>query len=99
MNDHIVISYKNTHIDDSYQIVTKRDMCELLGTIREQCNPDMAIAVRSMKSLVCEWRVHNLLYYLHLFRCHTKDVDMERHQAWWREVLCRIASFLYFWDR
>ena len=99
MNDQVVLSHDNTHIYDSYQIRRKSDMVEFLKTIREQCHPDMAIAVRSMRSLVCEWRAHNLFYYLHIFRSRTKDVDMERLQSWWREVFCRVVSFFYFWDR
>jgi len=98
MADRVQLSYNNTHINDSYQIVSKRDMRLFLATIREQCNPDMAVAVRSMESLVCEWRSHNLFYYLHVFRSRTKDVDLERHQSWWREAFCRVVSFFYFWD-
>ena len=99
MTDQVVLSYNNTHIYDSYQIRRREDMREFLSTIREQCNPDMAVAVRSMDSMICEWRSHNIFYYLHVFRSRTKDVDMERHQSWWREVFCRIVSFFYFWDQ
>lgn len=74
-------------------------MREFLNGIREQCNPDMAVVVRDLKSMVCEWRSHNLFYYLHIFRSRTKDVDLERRQSWWREVFCRVVSFFYFWDR
>lgn len=99
MTDRVALSHDNTHIYDSYLIRSKADMREFLKTIRENCDPDMAVVVRSMESLVCEWRSHNIFYYLHVFRSRTKDVDMERHQAWWRELFCRVVSFFYFWDR
>ena len=98
MSDRVVLSYNNTHIYDSYLIRRKEDIREFLKTIREKCNPDMAITARSMDSLICEWRSHNLFYYLHVFRSRTKDVDLERHQIWWREVFCHVVSFFYFWD-
>lgn len=98
MNDRVKLTYENTHIFDSYLIRTKKDMQRFLSSLREQCDPDMAVAVRSMKSLICEWRSHNLFYYLHVFRSRTKDVDLERHQSWWREMFCRVVSFFYFWD-
>lgn len=98
MSDRVVLSYCNTHICDSYLVRRKEDIREFLKTIRGRCNPDMAIAARSIDSMVCEWRAHNLFYYLHVFRSRTKDVDMERHQPWWREAFCRLVSFFYFWD-
>ncbi len=99
MNDRVKLTYDNTHINDSYLIRSKEDMRKFLMAIREQCNPDMAVAVRDMKSLICEWRSHNLFYYLRVFRSRTKDVDLERCQSWWRELFCRVVSFFYFWDR
>lgn len=97
-NDRVVLSRDNTHIFNSYQIKRKEDMREFLAVLREHCDPDMAVAVRPMKSLICEWRSHNLFYFLHVFRSRTKDVDLERRQAWWREMFCRVVSFFYFWD-
>ena len=97
MNDRIKLSRENTHIINSYLVRGKGEMRAFLEEIRKQCDPDMAVAVRSMKSLICEWRSHNLFYYLHVFRSRTRDVDMERHQPWWREVFCRVVSFFYFW--
>lgn len=97
MSDRATLSYDNTHIYDSYQIRSKEDMRAFLNNVREHCNPDMAVAARSMKSLICEWRSHNFFYYLHVFRSRTKDVDLERKQTWWRECFCRVVSFFYFW--
>lgn len=95
--DRITLTRENTHIIDSHLIRGKAEMRAFLEEIRKQCDPDMAVAVRSITSQVCEWRSHNFFYYLHVFRSRTKDVDMERHQSWWREVFCRVVSFFYFW--
>ena len=97
MNDRVILSYENTHINDSYLVRSKKDIHEFLCALREQCPPDMAVTARSVESLVCEWRSHNFFYNIHVFRSRTKDVDLERHQSWWREVFCRVVSFFYFW--
>lgn len=98
MAERVQLSYGNTHISNSYQVRRKEDMRQFLKTLREQCDPDMAVAVRSVESMVREWRSHNIFYYFHVFRSRTKDVDMERRQPWWRELFCRVVSFFYFWD-
>ena len=89
----------NTHINDSVLIKTKKDIRDFLLELRKDCDPDMAVVVRDLESQVREWRVHNFFYFLHVFRSRTKDVDLERHQAWWRELFCRVFDFVYFWDR
>ena len=33
--------------------------------------------IRGIENLVREWRAHNLLYDLWLFRSHTRDVDLD----------------------
>ena len=98
MTERVALSHDNTHIYDSYLIRSKEDMRKFLKDLRENCDPDMAVVARSIESLVCEWRSHNIFYYLHVFRSRTKDVDMERHQVWYRELFCRVVSFFYFWD-
>lgn len=41
---------------------------------------------RSERSLLREWAAHKLLYCLHLWRSHTKSVDLNYPQAWWEKV-------------
>ena len=65
MTDRVILTYENTHINDSYLVRSKKDMCEFLNAIRKECSPDMAVSARSIRSLVCEWRSHNLFYFLH----------------------------------
>ena len=45
---------------------------------------------RSNWSLTNEWACHNLLYDLHLFRSHTKDVDMQYPLIWWEKIVYPI---------
>ncbi len=97
MDNRVVLSKENTHIDDSYRIRSKEAIQSFLESLRENCDPDMAVMHRSLPSLVAEWRSHNLFYALHVFRSRTKDVDLEREQSWWREWFCRVISFFYFW--
>ena len=91
------LTAKNTHINDSCTIHSKKDIAEYLIMLREQSSPEMAVNQRSLHSLVAEWRSHNLFYDLHVFRSHTRDVGMESHQVWYKEVFCRVVSFLYWW--
>lgn len=93
-----ITSPTNTHIVDSCLVKTKADMRHFLAQVRETALPIMAINQRDMESMVREWRSHNLFYQLHVFRSRTKDVDLELKQTWWRELFCRVVSFLYFWD-
>ncbi|MCQ2320256.1 MAG: hypothetical protein MJZ91_02855 [Bacteroidales bacterium] len=92
-----ILTEENTRIVDSCEVKSKEEMMDYLTQLRENTSPEMAINQRSVKSLVAEWRAHNLFYGLHVFRCRTHDVDLERHQSWWREAFCRVVSFFYFW--
>lgn len=88
----------NTHIVDSCLVKTKDEMRAYLEDLRETSAPEMAVCQRDLESQVCEWRSHNFFYNFHIFRSRTKDVDLELKQSWWREMFCRVVSWLYFWD-
>ena len=49
---------------------------------------------RTDSSLIKEWRVHNVLYNLHLFRTHTKDVDLNYPQSKIIEIAYSVAYFI-----
>ena len=87
----------NTHILDSYLVRSKDAIRAYLQGLREQASPEMAVNKRDLESQVREWRSHNLFYFLHVFRSRTKDVDLELHQTWYRELFCRVVDFFYFW--
>ena len=74
----------NTHIEDSYQY-TEYSL-NVMTIIRERHLRSLPVT-RTFESYVREWRGHNRLYKLHLFRKHTKDVDLEEPQRlFWRIV-------------
>lgn len=68
------ITNNNLHIQDSCYVY-KKDMGFILDHIHSN-NANSDVWRRSNKSLINEWYVHNALYNLHLFRSHTKDVDL-----------------------
>lgn len=54
-----------------------------------------AINQRSVTSMIREWRVHNLVYSIGLYRRRTKDVDFEHPQKWYFKVAYFILSPFY----
>lgn len=63
-------------IVDSYKIVLKDEMIEIINQIKEKYPENPVIKNVSLNRMVREWQSHNLLYNLNLFREHTKDVDI-----------------------
>jgi len=89
---------ENTHIVDSFLVISKPAMRDYLTQVRTSVSPEMAVCKRDLESQVHEWRAHNFFYKLHVFRSRTHDVDLELKQPWYRELFCRAVSFFYFWD-
>ena len=53
-------------------------MLTLFTKIRyEHPKDDCIINRRSFNSMANEWKAHNLLYDLNLFKSHTKDLDLD----------------------
>lgn len=88
------ISNNNIHINDSYKIKSKESMLNVLNDIYNKYYSD--VFKRSMDSLLNEWGAHNLFYNLHLFRSHTKDVDLNYPQKKWLSICYNIVGFVYF---
>ena len=89
----IKVSKNNIHIENSYEVKTRNDMQLVLNDIRAHhslvyCD----VLLRTDKSLINEWCAHNLLYNLHLFRKHTKDVDLNYPQRKIVEIAYSIIS-------
>lgn len=93
-----IVSPTNTHILDSCLVKSKEDMRVYLHRLRDGVPDEMAVNQRDIESQVHEWRAHNFFFKLHVFRSRTRDVDLELKQPWYRELFCRVVSFLYFWD-
>lgn len=96
------LSYKltadNLHIDDSYKIRKRKAMQTYLIYIYEYAvthDDDYSIyKKRTIKSMIEEWRSHNLLYDLHLFRSRTKDVDINVPSKFWL-FMYKVLSIFY----
>lgn len=75
------ITYNNLHVEDSYQ--TKKAQIEPFLNSAKAIHPWSEVWKRSLGSIKREWATHTLLYNLHLFRSHTKDVDINYPQKWY----------------
>lgn len=82
----IDVTKNNIHIPDSYKVRNVNTMRAVL--LREKAlHPDCEVFKhRTTESLVREWRAHNRLYRLGIFKNRTKDVDLEWPQTWWMKV-------------
>ena len=94
MNTKYTISKNNLHIPDSYKI-GKRKFYSTLAQIKG-IHQESEVWKRSLKSLSREWACHNALYALHLFRSHTKDVDLNYPLKWYVKISYNVAG-LIFW--
>jgi len=85
----ITFNENNTHVEDSY-LATDLDL-EVGYIIRERYLRRLP-QTRSFDSYVREWKAHNNLYKLGLFKSHTKDVDMEEPIKWYYELIYWIIG-------
>lgn len=90
------LSKDNTTILDSYKVSSPKDMKSIIYHIKEQVTDDIAINIRSVSSMIYEWRVHNLLYILGIMRARTSSVDLNINQPWYIKTLYAILSPFYF---
>lgn len=82
----------NLHIEDSYDIDIERIvfLTNILYDIGKLGNK------RSVKSYIKEWYAHNVLYKMHLFRKHTKDVDLNDDESLFRRACYSVIWFCSF---
>ena len=84
------VSKNSIHIEDSY-LISKNEFVNELKKIEDSSIGQIDVfKCRTYKSLEKEWAVHNLCYNLHLFRSHTKDVDLNYPQIWYEPFLYNI---------
>ena len=82
MRNNVVVTENNIHITDS-AFLSERDADGLLYRIAAVYPACPVVINRSHESMMRELAAHTLLYKLHLFRSHTKDVDLNYPQRWW----------------
>ena len=85
------LSDNNCHIINGY-LTRSRDM---MVEFCKEVLPSRFIKTRPINSYVAEWRAHNLLYDLHLFRSHTRDTDLNLDENKFVRFLYRIVSLFY----
>lgn len=77
-------------IVDSWKIQDESDMRLIL--LRFKGKSPFAYK-RTMESWIREWKAHNRLYKLGLFRSHTKDCDFDESEKWYRRLAYWIIGF------
>ena len=82
----------NCRVVDSYLISDDGEKREFLALLAER-HPEFA--ARSVTSYVREWAAHNILYGKGVARDHTKDVDLNVGEPWWRRFGYWVVSALH----
>ena len=94
-NNTVEITYNleenNCKIYNSWKIKDYKIIIEFITYLRS----NQGFNVRSEKSYLREWKAHNLLYDLHLFRSHTVDVDLDVNEALYRRFVYFLISWMY----
>ena len=88
----INISNNNIHIHDSFKIHKKEDKINILNKIISYY-PEI-LNKRSFKSMLKEWRAHNILYRLGLFKKQTKHTDLEFNQNLIHKIIYFLISLI-----
>lgn len=89
----LFVSHESIRILGSYKVKTNLEMDYIIATLRVKY-PSCEVLKRSNDSLINEWRTHNLLYSLGLFKNHVKDLDLVV-VPWWANVMYLFLSSLY----
>lgn len=80
---------ENVRIKDSYKIRTKEYMKLILTQFKIRTGFK---SKRSIGSWIKEWKSHNRLYRLGLFRKHTVDCDLEENERFHRLIAYEIIG-------
>ena len=90
----MVITYNtdSVTVQDSYLLDTKQHIKSVLADIKADSRCPKEVLSRSDISLYREWKAHNRLYKWHLFRRHTKDVDLG-YEPWYRRLCYFLLAF------
>jgi len=75
---YVNVTESNVHIHDSYKIKGNRRKLEIISAITAAC--PTAFKTRTIKSVLREWRAHNILYRMHIKRKSTMHTDIEAKQ-------------------
>ena len=89
LGNRIQYNSENIRIIDSYEITNPKDMIVILKLFKLKTGYRTK---RSLKSWIKEWKAHNRLYKLGLFKSHTKDCDLEENEKIHRLIAYQILG-------
>lgn len=92
---YITTTPDNTHIENSYLVKSRKEMRNILIAIEYDSNCGDAIRRIGIKTMVREWRAHNLLYALGIARERTGSVDLNE-EPWYRRWAYAVLSSMYW---
>ena len=78
-------------IEKSYIITNKEKMELILESIFERT--EEFLVNREMKTFIKEWKYHNRLYKMHIFRKRNKNLTLKKEQSNWSKFMCVILGF------
>ena len=77
----IIYDKENIKIIESYKIKKEKEMADILFWFVFKTGYKSR---RDIDSWIREWKTHNRLYKLGLFRTHTRDCNLNENEKWWR---------------
>ena len=83
---HISFDELNIHIEDSYQVKTKKEMEEILWIVKGASFNRGISYLRKRASWIREWKAHNLLYKLGIQKERTRSVDLNENESIYRRI-------------
>lgn len=89
------ISYNNITIFNSHRIKSSKDMRDFLCDILKDDDVSEMLKHRTIKDMVSEWRVHNLLFGLGILVEKTCSVDFESYPNKYLKILYYVGSIFY----
>jgi hypothetical protein len=85
----------STHIENSYKIKKEKEMKYIISYLKDHTNESYAIHKESMNNMLKEWKAHNILYKIGLFRNRTRSVDLNIDNKWYIKLIYAILAFFY----
>lgn len=85
----VILNKYNIHIEDSYQVVKRKDMKDFLSIILDASLNRGIFYSRKIRSWIREWKAHNLLYRLGIKKDRTGSVDLDECES-------KLRRFGYF---
>ncbi|MCX4365083.1 MAG: hypothetical protein OSJ70_04860 [Bacilli bacterium] len=88
----VKISKRNIKIRNSFEVKDEAKMKIILNIVRNRAKKKNITFKRTNESWLQEWKAHNLLYKLNLFRDKTTDTDLEEAESKFRLFCYKILG-------